>query len=99
MSIARSLILDPAVLIFDDSTAAIDARTEERIFAAIRAKAASRVTILIAHRLNTLMHADRILVLDGGRIAEQGTHAELLALNGRYRALYDLQHQSFGDRP
>jgi ATP-binding cassette subfamily B multidrug efflux pump len=99
MSIARSLILDPAVLIFDDSTAAIDARTEERIFTAIRAKAASRVTILIAHRLNTLMHADRILVLDGGRIAEQGTHAELLALNGRYRALYDLQHQSFGDRP
>jgi ATP-binding cassette subfamily B protein len=98
MSIARSLILDPAVLIFDDSTAAIDARTEERIFTAIRAKAASRVTILIAHRLNTLMHADRILVLDGGRIAEQGTHAELLALNGRYRALSDLQHQSFGDR-
>jgi ATP-binding cassette subfamily B protein len=85
-------------LIFDDSTAAIDARTEERIFTAIRAKAASRVTILIAHRLNTLMHADRILVLDGGRIAEQGTHAELLALNGRYRALSDLQHQSFGDR-
>ena len=72
--------------------------TPERIFAAIRAKVASRVTILIAHRLNTLSHADRILVLDGGRIAEQGTHAELLALNGRYRALYDLQHQSFGDR-
>ena len=99
MSIARSLILDPAVLIFDDSTAAIDARTEERIFAAIGAKAASRVTILIAHRLNTLMHADRILVLDGGRIAEEGTHADLLALNGRYRALYDLQHQSFGGQP
>ena len=98
MSIARSLILDPAVLIFDDSTAAIDARTEERIFAALRAKAADRVTILIAHRLNTLMHADRILLLDEGRVAEAGTHDELLALGGRYRALHDLQHRSYGAR-
>jgi len=98
MSIARSLMLSPAVLIFDDSTAAIDARTEERIFAAIKAQAAERVTILVAHRLNTLMHADRILVLDQGRIVEQGSHAELIALNGRYRALHDLQHRSYGER-
>ncbi|MCX7299996.1 MAG: ABC transporter ATP-binding protein [Rhodobacterales bacterium] len=96
MSIARSLILTPAVLVFDDSTAAIDARTEARIFDAIRAQSADRVTVLVAHRLNTLMHADRILVLDMGRIVEQGTHAELLALNGKYRELYDLQHRSYG---
>jgi ATP-binding cassette, subfamily B, multidrug efflux pump len=96
MSIARSLILTPAILVFDDSTAAIDARTEARIFDAIRAQSAERVTVLVAHRLNTLMHADRILVLDQGRIVEQGTHVELLALNGRYRELYDLQHRSYG---
>lgn len=99
MSIARSLILSPAVLVFDDSTAAIDARTEERIFAAIRAQAASRVTILVAHRLNTLMRADRILFLDHGRIVEQGSHGELLALGGRYARLHDLQNRSYGDRP
>jgi ATP-binding cassette, subfamily B, multidrug efflux pump len=98
MSIARSVILTPAILVFDDSTAAIDARTEERIFDAIRAQAADRVTVLVAHRLNTLMHADRILVLDQGEIIEQGSHQELLDLNGRYRALFDLQNRSYGDR-
>ena len=99
MSIARSLILTPAVLVFDDSTAAIDARTEERIFEAIRAQAATRVTILVAHRLNTLMRADRILFLDQGRIVEQGSHAQLLALGGRYARLHDLQTRSYGNRP
>lgn len=98
MSIARSLILSPAVLVFDDSTAAIDARTEERIFAAIRAQAAERVTLLVAHRLNTLMRADRILFLDQGRIVEQGSHDELLAAGGRYARLHDLQNHAYGDR-
>lgn len=98
MSIARTVMLRPAVLVFDDSTAAIDARTEARIFEALRAQADDRVTILVAHRLNTLMHADRILVLDQGQIVEQGSHDELLALNGRYRELYDLQNRSYGTR-
>ena len=91
MAIARSLLPDPAVLIFDDSTAAVDANTEARIRSALAKGSANRVTLIIAHRLNSLLHADRILFLDQGRIVEQGSHAELLALDGRYRALYDLQ--------
>ncbi|WP_372920914.1 ABC transporter ATP-binding protein [Roseovarius sp.] len=91
MTIARALMLRPSVLIFDDSTAAVDAGTEQRIRATIQAKASHRVTIIVAHRLNSLMHADRILFIEEGRIVEQGSHAELLALGGRYRALHDLQ--------
>ena len=91
VSIARSLVPNPAILIFDDSTAAVDANTEGRIRAALAEGAADRVTLIVAHRLNSLLHADRILFLDKGRVIEQGSHAELLALGGRYRALYDLQ--------
>lgn len=91
MTIARALMLRPSVLIFDDSTAAVDAGTEQRIRATIQAKASERVTIIVAHRLNSLMHADRILFIEDGRIVEQGTHAELLALRGRYHALHALQ--------
>jgi ATP-binding cassette subfamily B protein len=91
LSIARAVMLKPAVMVFDDSTAAIDAATEQRIRSAMRRYASERVTIIVAHRLSSLMHADRILFVEDGRVVEQGTHAELLALNGRYRALYDLQ--------
>ncbi|WP_244483979.1 ABC transporter ATP-binding protein [Devosia sp. Leaf64] len=91
LAIARSLVLRPAVMVFDDSTAAIDAGTEHRIRSAIKAYASDRVTIIIAHRLSSLMHADLILFLDDGKIVERGSHAELLAEGGRYRALYDLQ--------
>lgn len=98
MSIARTLLLSPEILIFDDSTAAIDARTEKRILSAIRAGRARRITILVAHRLSTLADADRILVLEQGSIVEEGSHAELMARGGRYRSLHDLQNRSFGDR-
>jgi ATP-binding cassette subfamily B protein len=91
MAIARSLLPKPSVLVFDDSTAAVDANTEARIRTALVDGAADRVTLIIAHRLNSLLHADRILFLDRGKVIEQGSHAELLALGGRYRALYDLQ--------
>jgi ATP-binding cassette subfamily B protein len=91
LSIARALMLRPSVMVFDDSTAAIDAGTEQRIRSAMRRYAADRVTIVVAHRLSSLMNADRILFLEDGRIVENGTHAELLALGGRYKALYDLQ--------
>jgi ATP-binding cassette subfamily B protein len=91
MTIARTLMLRPSVLIFDDSTAAVDAGTEARIRATINAQASERVTIIVAHRLNSLMHADRILFIEQGQIVEQGSHSELLKLGGRYRALHDLQ--------
>ncbi|TYB86733.1 ABC transporter ATP-binding protein [Oceaniovalibus sp. ACAM 378] len=97
LSIARTLMLEPDVLIFDDSTAAIDAGTESRIRNALRAYAEDRVTLIVAHRLGSLKHADRILFLDKGRIVEQGTHEELLSLNGRYRELHDLQTRPDAD--
>ncbi len=97
LSIARTLMMEPAILIFDDSTAAIDAGTESRIRAALREYAADRITLIVAHRLASLMHADRILFLEDGSVVEQGTHEELLALGGRYKALHDLQMRPEGD--
>ncbi|PDS99185.1 ABC transporter ATP-binding protein [Rhizobium sp. S9] len=91
LSIARALMLRPAVMVFDDSTAAIDAATEQRIRSAMRRYAADRVTIIVAHRLSSLMHADLILFVEDGRIVERGTHQALLSLGGRYKALYELQ--------
>ena len=97
LSIARSLILKPSVMVFDDSTAAIDAGTEQRIRSAMRRFARDRVTLVISHRLSSLMHADQILFVENGQIVERGTHDELLRKNGRYRALYDLQVRPEGD--
>lgn len=91
MTIARTLMLKPAVLVFDDSTAAVDANTERRIRATIQAQSSERVTIIVAHRLNSLMHADRIHFIENGQIVESGSHDELLALKGRYYALHELQ--------
>ncbi|MEQ1899640.1 MAG: ABC transporter ATP-binding protein [Devosia sp.] len=99
LTIARSLVLKPAVMVFDDSTAAIDAATEQRIRLAMRRYARERVTIVISHRLSSLMHADLILFLEDGQIVERGSHLELLARNGRYRALYDLQVRPEADMP
>jgi len=99
LTIARSLVLKPAVLVFDDSTAAIDAATEQRIRLAMRKFAEGRVTIIIAHRLSSLMHADQILFIEDGRIVERGSHLELLARGGKYKALYDLQVRPEADAP
>ena len=91
LSIARSVMLRPPIMIFDDSTAAIDAGTERRIRASLREVTRQCATIIIAHRLSSLMHADEILFLDRGRVVERGSHVELLAQAGRYAALYELQ--------
>jgi ATP-binding cassette subfamily B protein len=91
LSIARSVLLSPPILIFDDSTAAIDTATEQSIRQALRTETATRATIVISHRLGSLMDADEIVFLERGRIVERGTHAELLELDGRYASLYALQ--------
>ena len=91
LSIARSILLAPPILVFDDSTAAVDAGTEKSIREALRTQSATRATIIIAHRLGSLMDADEIVFLEEGRIVERGSHTELLRLGGRYASLYALQ--------
>jgi len=91
VSIARALLMDPRILILDDSTSSVDTETEYLIQQALQALMKGRTTFVIAQRLQTVLNADQIVVLDGGRIAEQGTHEELLALGGLYREIYDLQ--------
>ena len=90
-AIAQMLIRRTPVMIFDDSLSAVDAETDAAIREALRKETTGSTVILIAHRIATVMRADRIIVLDKGRIAEQGTHDELMALGGIYRKIYDLQ--------
>ncbi|MEM9683792.1 MAG: ABC transporter ATP-binding protein, partial [Pseudomonadota bacterium] len=91
VAIARTAMLRPAVLILDDSTAAIDAATEQEIRRLLRTHMDSRATIIISHRLGSLRHADEIVFLEDGRVIERGTHDSLVALGGRYAALEALQ--------
>lgn len=91
VAIARTLLMDPPILILDDSTASVDTETEMLIQQALKELIKERTTFIIAQRLSTVRNADLVLVLDKGRIAEQGTHADLLAKGGIYTEIYDLQ--------
>src|SRR5258707_665207 len=91
VAIARTLLLNPRILILDDSTSSVDMETEYLIQQALDAVMRGRTSFVVASRLRTIKNADQILVLDEGRIVERGTHNELLAHNGHYRKLYDLQ--------
>ena len=86
---------DAEVLILDEPTAAVDARAEADLFTRIRDLAKDKTAILISHRFSTVRMADRIVVLEGGRIVEQGSHEALLALGGRYATLFELQAQGY----
>jgi ATP-binding cassette subfamily B protein len=91
IAIARTLLMDPRVLVLDDSTSSVDMETEYLIQQALREVMRGRTTFVIAHRLRTVRDADQILVLERGRIVQRGTHAELIRVPGPYRSIYDLQ--------
>ena len=91
LSFARALALDPRILVLDEATSSVDAEAEAQIQRAIAELMAGRTSLVVAHRLSTILHADEILVLHHGEIRERGSHRELLAQRGLYERLYQLQ--------
>ena len=96
VAIARTLLKNTPILIFDEATSALDSHAEKAIQSAFDDAAKNRTTLIVAHRLSTIVHADQILVLNDGRIVERGTHAELLAKNGEYSAMWAAQQDEQG---
>jgi len=93
VAIARTILKNPGILIFDEATSALDSKSEKRIQAELKRIAKNRTTLTIAHRLSTIADADQILVMDHGRIIERGSHTQLLAANGTYAHMWELQQQ------
>ncbi|MDQ4059618.1 MAG: ATP-binding cassette domain-containing protein, partial [Pseudomonadota bacterium] len=94
VAIARTILKGPPILILDEATSALDTHTEREIQAALKRVSANRTTLVIAHRLSTVIDADRILVLEAGRIVEEGTHHELLAKGGLYASMWSRQREA-----
>ncbi|RMF06040.1 MAG: ABC transporter ATP-binding protein [Chloroflexi bacterium] len=99
LTIARTLLKDPRILIFDDAVSAVDTETEAQIHAALETLRSGRTTFIIAHRIQTVMRADIILVMDKGRIIQHGTHRDLMLQEGIYRKIYNLQSRVEDDVP
>jgi ATP-binding cassette subfamily B protein len=93
VAIARTLLKDPRILVLDEATSALDTNTEQEIQAALKAIARNRTTLTIAHRLSTVVDADEILVLEGGRVVERGSHWNLLARGGIYAGMWAAQSE------
>ncbi len=91
IAIARAILIDPAILMLDEAASALDAESERLVQAAIERLKGTRTILIVAHRLSTIMRADRIFVLEAGRIVETGTLEDLLNLNGRFKQLHDMQ--------
>jgi ATP-binding cassette subfamily B protein len=94
VAIARTLLKNPPIVIFDEATSALDSANERAIQAELQSAAQNKTTLVIAHRLSTVVDAHEILVLDAGRIVERGAHVQLLAMNGRYAQMWALQQSS-----
>jgi len=94
VAIARTILKNPPILVFDEATSALDTKTERNIQNALNEVAAERTTIMIAHRLSTVVDADHIIVLQNGRIVEQGNHQQLLEQQGKYAAMWSQQQQA-----
>ncbi|MDX1644890.1 MAG: ATP-binding cassette domain-containing protein, partial [Thermoanaerobaculia bacterium] len=93
VAIARAMLANPRILILDEATSSLDSESEMLIQEGLRRLKRGRTTFVIAHRLSTIMDASQILVMEEGEIVERGTHPELLAMNGRYKTLYDRQYR------
>jgi subfamily B ATP-binding cassette protein MsbA len=94
LAIARAIYKNAPILILDEATSALDSESERAVQAALEVLMRNRTTLVIAHRLSTIEHADRVVAIDGGRLLEQGTHAELLARGGLYARLHALQFRT-----
>jgi ABC-type transport system involved in Fe-S cluster assembly fused permease/ATPase subunit len=93
VAIARAMLKGPRILVFDEATSSLDSHTEQAIQRTLAEVSEDHTTLVIAHRLSTVVDADRILVIEAGRIVEQGTHRELLAAQGRYARMWELQRR------
>ena len=94
MAIARTLLKNPPILVFDEATSALDSANERAIQAELASAAQNKTTLVIAHRLSTVVDAHEILVMEAGHIIERGNHAHLLQLNGRYAQMWALQQNT-----